>query len=163
MSFRQSISEFGKRAKEKAKGKLSKIGNSTKGRGTSVGGEGLDHSSLSLQSEPAVVVGGELRGDAGAGVGTDDPQPNDSLPVSRSMAELEREPGGSDDYTTQQERGKESLHPHAYERAGRGSSQEKEGVGRKGAGQVDPPRSESDIGRRTPTPSILQDDKPEST
>ena len=162
MSFRQSISEFGKKAKEKAKNKLSKIGNSTKGRGTSVGGEGVNHSSLSLQSEPAIIVESELRTDTGVGVGNDNLRPDDSLSVSRPMAELEREPGGSDDYTIQRERGQKGLHPHAREQAGRGSSQERGGASRKRTGQVDPPRSESDIGRRTPTPSILQDGESES-
>jgi len=159
MSFRQSFSRFRKKAKDK----LSNIRNSTKSRGTSVSGEGLDHSSLSLQSEPAIVVGGQPGGDTGVGVGNDGPRPEDSPPVSRSMAEPEREPGGSGDYAARQERGQKGLHPHAYERAGRRSSQEGEGDGRKRADQVDPPRSESDIGRRTPTPSILQDGGSEST
>jgi hypothetical protein len=162
MSFRRSISEFGKRAKEKTKDKLSKIGTRTKKQGTSAGGEGLDHPSLSLQSEPSLVVEGGPRGDTGVGIGNDDPRPADSLPVSRSMAELEHGPGGSDDYTARREHGQESLHPHAQERAGRGSSQEGEGSGRERAGQVDPPRSESDIGI-TSTPSILQDGESEST
>ena len=162
MSFRRSISEFGKKAKGKAKDKLSKIGSSTKGRGTGVGSEGLDHSSLSLQSESAIIVGGELGEDTGVSVGNDDPRPDDSLSVSRSMVELEREPGGGDDYSARRERGQKGLHSHAYERAGRGSGQGRESAGGKEAGQVDPPRSESDIGR-TLTPSILQDGESEST
>ena len=134
----------------------------TKGRGTSVGGEGPDHSSLSLQSEPAIVVESELREDTGVSVGNDYPRPEDSLSFSRSMTDLERGPGGSDNYTARQERGKKGLHPHAYEQVGRGSSEERGGAGKKEAGQVDPPRSESNIGKRTPTPSILQDGEPES-
>jgi len=152
MSFRQSFSRFRKKAKDK----LSNIRNSTKGQGTSVGGEGLDHSSLSWQSEPAIAVGAELGGDTGTSVGNDD-----SLPASRLTAELECEPGGSDDYTARQERGQEGPHLHACERAGRGSSQERGGTGRKRAAQVDLPRSESDIERRTPP--ILQDNESEST
>lgn len=148
--------------RKKVKDKLSGAGNSKKGRGTSVGDEGFDHSPQSLQSEPAIAAVDEVREGIGAGVGGDDPQPDDSLPVSRSMAELECEPGGSDDYTARQERDQKGLHPHSYERAGRRSSEEGRGAGRKGAGQVDSPRSESDIGR-TPTSSILQGSEPEST
>jgi hypothetical protein len=157
MSFRQSISEFGKRTKKKAKDKLSKIRNRTKGQGVNAGGEGLDRSTLSLQSESAIVAEDDLGAAIGVGVGNDDPRPDDSPSVSSSMAELEHEPGGSDDYTVRRERGQEGLHPHAHEQADSGSGQEREGSGKERAGQVDPPRSESDIGRRTPIPSILQD------
>jgi hypothetical protein len=143
--------------------KLSNIGNSTKGRGTSVGGEGPDRSTLSLQSEPAIAVEHELGEGIKVGVGNDDPRSDDSLPVPWSITEPEREPGGSDDYTARRERGQKGLHPHAHEQAGSGSGQEREGSGRERAGQVDPPRSESDIGRRTPAPSILQDGESEST
>ena len=134
MSLRQSFSRFRKKAKDKA----SDIRNRIKRQATCVGGEGLDHSTLYLQSEPAIVAGGELGRATGVGVGNDDPRPGSSMPVSRSMTELERKPGGSE------------------------SSQERAGADRKRVGQVDPPRSESDIGR-TPTPSILQDGEPEST
>jgi len=156
MSLRRTLSGFRKKAKEK----VSNIGNSIKRQ--CVGDDGLDHSTLSLQSEPAAVVESELRGDTGVGVGNDDPRPDGSLSVSRSVTGLEREPGGSGDYTAQQERGQKGLHPHAYEQAGRGSSKEREDAGRKRADQVDPPPSELDIGR-IPTPSILQDGEPEST
>ena len=159
MSFLQSFSRFRKKAKDK----VSNIRNRIKGRGTNVDGEGLVHSALYLQSEPAIVVGSELGGDTGVGAGHDDPRPADSLPVSRSTGELEHEPGGSDDYIARREHDQKGLHPHAYERAGRGSSQERMGADGKRAGHVDPPRSESDIARKTPTPSILQDDKSEST
>ena len=159
MSFRQSFSEFGKRAKDK----LSRIGNSTKRRETGVGDEGLDHSSLSLQSEPGIVLEDEVRGDTKVDVGNDDPRSDDSLPVSRSLVELGRGSGGSSDYTIRRERGQKGLHSHTYEQAYRGSGQERAGAGGKGAGQVDPPRSESDIRRRTPTPSTLQEGEPEST
>ena len=158
MSFRQSFSRFRKKAKDK----VSNIGNRMKGRGTSVGGEGPDRSSVSLRSETVIAVEGEPRGDTGVSAGNDDPRPGDSPSVSQSMAELDREPGGSD-HTAQRERGKMGLHPHAHECAGRGSSQERGGSGRNRAGQVDPPRSEPDVGRRTPTPSILQDSESEST
>jgi len=142
---------------------VSNIINRIRRQETGVGGEGLDHSSLSLQSTPAIVVESELRRDTGIGVGNDNSRPDDPLSVSRSMTELEREPGGSDDYTAQREHGQKSLQPHAYERAGRGSSQEKGDAGRERTGRVDPPRSRSDIGRRTPAPSILQDGESEST
>jgi len=145
MSFQQSFSRF----RKKAKVKVSNIRDRIKRYGTGVRGEGLNHSTLSLQSEPAIVV---------EGVGNDDPRPDDCPPVSQSMAELEREPGGSDDYTVRQERGQRGLHPHAYERAGPESGQERTDGGGKKAG----PRSKSDV-RRTPTPSILQDPESEST
>ena len=163
MSFRRSISEFGKRTKEEAKDKLSKIENRIKRQGANVGGERFDRSTLSLQSEPAIGVEDKPGEDIRVGVGKGDPRPDDSLSVSRSMAELEREPGGSDGYTARRERDQKGLHPHAYERAGSGPSQERGCVCREGAGQVDPPRSESNIGRRTPTPSVLQDSESEST
>jgi len=126
-----------------------KIRDRIKRYGTGVRGEGLNHSTLSSQSEPAIVV---------EGVGDDDPRPDDCPPVSRSMAELEREPGGSDDHTVRQGRGRGALHPHAYEQAGLESGQEWADAGGKKAG----PRSKSDIGR-TPTPSIMQDSESEST
>ena len=116
MSFRQSISRF----RKKVKGKVSNIGNKIK-QGTRIGGEGLDHSSLSFQSEPATTVEGELRGDTGVGIGNEDPRANDYLPVSRSMVELEREQGESDDDAAPRERSQKGLHSHAYERAGHGS------------------------------------------
>jgi len=116
MSFRQSFSRFRKKAKDK----VSNIGNKIK-EGTCVGGEGLDHSSLSFQSEPAIAVEGELRGDTRVGIGNDDPRADDYLPVSRSMVELEREQGESDDDAARRERGQKGLHSHAYKRAGHGS------------------------------------------
>jgi len=152
MSFRQSFSRF----RKKTKYKVSNIGNRIKRQATCAGGEGFDHSSLSLQSEPANVARGEVGGSTGVGVGNDDSRPGDSLPVSRSITELEREPEGSGDYTARWERGQEGLHPHAYEWAARGA-------GRERVGQVDPPRSESGIGRRSPTPSILHGSESEST
>jgi len=158
MSFRQSFSRFRKKAKDKA----SDIRNRIKQR-TCVGGEGLDHSTLSLQSEPTIVAGGELGGGTGVGVGSEGPQLGDYLPVSQSMTELEREPRGSDDYTAQRERGQKGLHSDAYERTGRGTSQERRDLDGKRIDHVDPPQLELDTGRGTPTPSILQDGESEST
>ena len=66
-------------------------------------------------------MGGELGEGTEAGVGNDNPRPDNFLPVSRSMTELEREPGGSGNHTTQRERNQKGLHSHAYEWAGRGS------------------------------------------
>jgi len=150
MSFRQSFSRFRKKAKDK----LSNIGNSKKGRRTGVSDEGLDHSSLSLQPEPAIVTESELRGDADVGVESDDPRPEDSLSVSQSIVELGREPGGSGDYTDRRERGQSGSHPHTHVQAGRGPSRERRAADEKRANQVDPPQSESDAEKRTPTPSI---------
>ena len=159
MSFRQSFSRFRKKAKDKA----SNIRNRIKQR-TCVGGEGLDHSTLSLQSEPAIVVEGELGGGTGVGVGSEGLQLGDSLPVSQSMTELEREPRGSDDYTAQRERGQKGLHPDAYERAGRGTSQERRDLDGKRINHVDPPpQLGPDTGKGTPTPSISQDGESENT
>jgi len=132
---------------------MSNIRDRIKRYGTGVRGEGLNHSSLSLQSEPAIVM---------EGVGNNDPRPGDCPPVSWSTVELERDLGGSDNYTTRRERDPRVLHPHAYKRAGPGSSQERAHAGRKKVGHVDPPRSESDI-ETPPTPSISQDDESEST
>jgi len=145
MSFRQSFSRFLKKAKDK----VSNIRDRIKRYGTGVRGEGLNHSTLSLQSEPAIVV---------EGVGNDDPRLDDCPPVSRSMAELEREPGGSDNFTVRQECGQMDLHPRAYEQASPETSKERTDADEKETG----PRSKSDI-RRTPTPSILQDPESEST
>ena len=128
---------------------MSNIRDRIKRYGTGVRGEGLNHSSISLQSEPAITV---------EGIGNDDPRPDDCPPVSQSMAELELEPGGSDDYIIRQERSQRALQPQAFERAGPESSQERADIGGKKAG----PRSKSDI-RRTPTPSILQDPESEGT
>jgi len=146
MSFRLSFSRFRKKAKEK----VLNIRDRIRRYGAGVQGEGLNHSTLSLQSEPAIAV---------EGVENDDPRPDAYPPVSRSTAELEREPArGSDDYTVRQERGQRALHPQAYERAGPGSSRERADAGGKETG----PRSKSDI-RRIPTVSILQDPESEST
>ena len=134
MSFRQSFSRFRKKAKDKA----SNIGNRIKQRAC-VSSEGLDHSTLSLQSEPAIVVEGGLGRGTGLSEGSGGLQPGDYLSVSQSMAELEREPGGSYDHTAQQERGQKGLHPDAYKRTGRGTSQERGDLGGERIGHVDPP------------------------
>ena len=87
MSLRQSFSRFRKKTKDK----LSKIGNKARCRRPNVGDEEIDHSSLSLQSEPVIAT--RDLGDARLGIGKDDP-----LLVSQSMVEREREPGGSNNY-----------------------------------------------------------------
>ena len=159
MGFRRSLSRFGKKAKDKA----SNIGNRIKQRAC-VSSERLDHSTLSLQSEPAIVVEGGFGRGAGVGAGSGDPQLGDYLPASQSMAELERQPGGSDDSTTQWERDQKGLHPDAYERAGRGTSQERRDSDGKRIDHVyPPPQLEPDTGKGAPTPSVLQDDESEST
>ena len=92
MSLRQSFSRFRKKAKDK----LSNIGKKARSRGANVGDEEIDHSSLSLQSEPVVAT--RDLGDTRLGIEKDDPQPVDPRSVSQSMVEREREPGGSNNY-----------------------------------------------------------------
>lgn len=145
MSFQQSFSRF----RKKAKNKLSKIGRKSDKTPANVGSEGLDDSSLSLPSEPAIVVEDERRGDTSNGEGEGDPQLNDSRSILQSSAE--REPGGSGDYANRGEGDQEDLPPQTHLQAGRGSTREGKKVDRKGAGQ-DP--SESDVEKRTPTPPI---------
>jgi len=153
MSLRQSFSGF----RKKVKVKLSKIGNRTGRRGTDVGGESA-HSSPPLQSGPAIVAESEARGDIRVGIGEDDPQPEDSQSISRSIIERECEPGGSDSHANRREDIQGGLHPHKNVQAGHGDIDERKG------GQVDPPRSQSDIkDGTTPTPSISQGGGSEST
>jgi hypothetical protein len=104
MSLRHSISGFQKKAKDK----LSKIWEKAgKGR-PNVVGEEFDHSTLSLQSEPAIVVEGGSggrdsevgagAGDSEVGAGGGDPPPDDSQSISQSAVGIgHSDQGGGDD------------------------------------------------------------------
>ena len=137
---------------------MSNIGSRIKRRGVSVSGEGLDHSSLSWRSEPAVVAESEP---GWYTEGNDDLQPEN--PMSPwSMVEREREPGGSDGYAARPECGQNGLHPHEYERPGPSPSQEEGDAGSKRPDQDDPSQPESNTWKRTPSPPILQDGESDS-
>ena len=129
MSLRQSLSRFWNKAKEK----LSPIFNRTKRQKVSVGGGGFNNSTLSLQSEPGIVVGGEFGGvDIKISTGKNDPRPENPPPMSRSAVEIGHDQGGS------------------------GSGQAREDPDRKGADRADTPDTlQSDIGNvAIPIPSI---------
>ena len=80
------------------KTKLSKIGNRLERRQPDAGGQGFDRSALSLQSEPGIVVGGECKGgDIKVGIGKEDPRPDDSRSISRSLVGMGHDQEGSDD------------------------------------------------------------------
>lgn len=145
MSFKQSFSGFRKKAKDK----LLKIGRKPDKTPSSAGSEGLDHSSVSLPSEPAIVVEDERRGGTSIGGGEGDPQLDDSRSVSQSL--VRREPGGSDDDANRPEGDQEGLRPDTHLQAGREASREGKKVDRQGVGQ-DP--STSDAEKKTPVPSI---------
>ena len=147
----------------KVKDKVSNIGNRVKKQGTGVGGGGLDHPVLSLQSEPAIVVEGELRGDIEAGVGKYDLRRDDSRFVSQSAVEIGHGQGGCDNkaYGGETNWNRPHLHPHVQ--AESGSSQGMRDVDGKGADRADPP-PRSDIGNKTtPAPSIFRGGVSEST
>ena len=147
MSLQQSFSRF----RKKAKYKLSRIGRKPDKTPAGVGSEGLDRSSLSLPSEPAIEVEDERRGDANVDGGEGDPQLNDSRSILQASAE--REPGGSDDNANRREGDQGVPPPHTQLQAGRKSTREGKKVDREGAGQ-DP--SESAVKERAPVPSIPQ-------
>jgi len=156
MSFRKSLSRF----QEKVKHKL-KIGDKPERKGPNIGGEGLSRSALSSQSEPGIVVEGEFRGGGTkVGVGKDDPRPDDSQSVSRSVVGTGHGLGGGDDNA---DRGKTSLHPHPCVQAESGSSGEGGDAGGRRTDQADPP-PQSDVGDEvTPTPSISRGGESQST
>jgi len=117
MSFRQSISGFQKKVKDK----ISKIGNKTGKKRPNVVGEGFDHPTLSLQSEPLIAMGGEP-GNIEASAGEDDPRPDDPLPISRSAVEIGHDQGKSDDKASGGEISQQDLHPHPHVQTESGSS-----------------------------------------
>jgi len=156
MKFRKSLSRF----QEKVKHKLSKIGDKPERGEPNVGGEGLHHPGLSSQSEPSLAVEGEFRGDTKVGAGKDDPRPDDSQSVSRSVVGTGHDLGGSDDNANGGGTGQKRLHPHTEFQGG--SSQERRDVDGRKADRVDPP-PRSDIGDETIlTPSVLRGGESES-
>ena len=118
MSLRQSFSRFRKKAKDK----LLPIFDKSKRREVNIGGEGSNRSALSLQSEPAIVVGSEL-GDIRAGIGADNLQPGGSRSVSRSAVEIGHDQGEASGVGTSQKH----LHPHSRVQTERRSGQERGG------------------------------------
>ena len=135
MSFRQSISGFRKKVKEK----VSKIRNKT-GKGPNAVDEGFDHSTLSLQSEPAVAVGGEFKGgEIEVCAGKDDPGPDNSPSVSPPVVGIGRSQGESDDRVRGGETSQKDLDPHPHVQIESGSSQERREVERSQGQELDPP------------------------
>ena len=96
MSFRKSFSGFRKKVKDK----LLCIGDKTTEGQANPGGGGFDHPTLSLQSEPGVIVGGEFRGrNIKVSIGEDDPQPGDLPSASQSVVGVRYGQGASGDKT----------------------------------------------------------------
>ena len=158
MSFRKSFSGFRKKVKDK----LSCIGDKTTEGQANPGGGGFDHPTLSLQSEPGVVLGGEFRGgNIKVSVGKDDPRPDDLPSASRSVVGVEYGPGASGDKTSG-ETSQKDLHPHPRVRTEGGSIGETRDVDGKGADQGDlPPRS--GVRNKTPALSTPPVEEPEGT
>ena len=150
MSLRKAFSGFRKKAKDK----LSKIGGRTEEIRANTGGDGLFRPASSSQSEPAIVVEDESKGDPEAG-GRGDPRPGGSLPVSQSAVEIGHDQGESDDKADGGGAGQKGLHPHSYVQVESESSREGSVVGGKEAGQADPPLSDTEK-KTTPGPSILR-------
>ena len=158
MSFRKSFSGFRKKVKDK----LSRIGDKTARGQADPGGEGSDHPTLSLQSEPGVIVGGEFRGgDVKVSAGKDDPRPDDLHSVSRSAVGVGRGQGATDDKASG-ETSQKDLHPHPHVQTEGGSSREVQDVDREGTDQGDPP-PQSEVGTKTPAISTSHAEEPEST
>lgn len=125
--------------------KLSKIGDRLEGRQADAGGQGFDRSALSLQSEPGIVVGGEFRGgDIKVGIGKEDPRPDDSRSISRSLVGIGHNQEGSDDKASEGETNQKLLHPHSHVQTEGGSSRERRDVDAEKVDRVDP-SSRSDI------------------
>jgi len=144
------------KAREKVNDRLSKIGKQRERSGVNVGGEGFDHSALSLQSRADIAAEGEVRGeDSKAGGGENNPviQPDNSKSVSRSTTGRGHDLGGSDDHVSGGEIDQKGpyLDPHV------GTETRS---GQEGRGQVDTP-PQSNIRNRTPTPPILRDGESE--
>ena len=151
MSFRKSFSGFRKKVKDK----LSCIGDKTTEGQANPGGEGFDHPTLSLQSEPGVIVGGEFRGAGNikVSVGQDDPRPDDLQSASRSVVGVEYSQGASDN--------KPGKGTKQRDLRG-GSIRETRDFDGKRADQGDPP-PKSDVGKKTPALSTSRAEEPEST
>ena len=144
------------------KDKLSCIGDKTAEGQANPGGGGFDHRTLSLQSEPGVIVEGEFRGGNNkVSVGEDDPRPGDLQSASRSVVGVEYGPGAGDDKTSG-EASQKDLHPHPRVQTKGGSIRETRDVDGKGTDQDDlPPRS--DVGNKTPGLFTPRVEGPEST
>ena len=84
MSFRKSFSGFRKKVKDK----LSKIGGKIEEIRANPSDDGFRRASLSLQSEPGIIVEDESEGDPEASRARGGPRPGRSLFVSRSAAEI---------------------------------------------------------------------------
>ena len=120
MSLRQSFSGFRKKVKDK----LSKIGDKM-GKGQSnVLDEEFDHSTLSLQSEPAIAVEDELRGDEVEVY----PGPENSRSVSQPALEIGHSQGGSDDGASGGEVTQTVPQPRPHVQTESGPSQERREV-----------------------------------
>jgi len=144
MDFRKAFAK----AREKVKHGLSKIRKKREGSVVNVGGEGFDHSALSLQSGPDIVAEGEVRGEDSGASGREDnpaPRPDDSESMSPSVAGRGHDLGGSDDHVSGGETDRRGLHLDPHVRTETGSGQE-------GRDQVD--TLQSDIRNRTPTPIL---------
>ena len=146
MSSRKSFSGFRKKAKDK----LSKIGGRMKEIQASVGGDDLYRLASSSQSEPAVVIEDESKGDPKVSGGRGDPQPDDSLLASRSAVEIGHTQGECDDKVDGGGPGQEALHPHSYVQAESGSNRERS---ISEPGQINPFQSDTD-NEPTPAPPI---------
>ena len=120
MSFRQYISGFPKKVKDK----LSKVWNKMGEERPNVVSEGFEHPALPLQSEPAIVAGGKTE-DTEVGAGKASPRPDDSLPVSRSAVEIGYDQEKSDDEAGGGEISRKDLHPHPHVQIESGSSRER--------------------------------------
>ena len=153
MSFRKSFSGFRKKVKDK----LSCIGDKT----ANPGGGGFDHPTLSLQSEPGVIVGGEFRGgNIKVSVGKDDPRPEDLQSASRSVVGVGYGQGASDD-KARGETSQGELRPHPRVETEGGYIGETRDVDI-GADQGNLP-PQSDLGNKTPALSTSRAEEPEST
>ena len=152
MSFRKSFSGFRKKVRDKLC-----IGDKTTEGQANPGAGGFDHPTLSLQSEPGVIVGGEFRGgNTKVSVGKDDPQPGDLPSASQSVVGVGYGQGASGDKTSG-ETSQKDLHPHPRVQT-EGETRDVDG---KGADQSDLPRS--DAGNKTPAISTSRVEEPEST
>ena len=141
------------------KNKLSKIGDQPASGGTSVGGEGSVRTALSLRSEPGITaeagVGG---GNSKVGGVEDDPRPGDSQSVSlRSVVGTGHDLGGSDDNVSGRETGQSRPYLQSNLQTESECIHEK-----RDADRVDSP-PQSNVGDRTPTPSISRGGESEST
>jgi len=144
MNFQKSFSK----AREKVKHGLSKIRKKREGSVVNVGGEGFDHSPLSLQSGADIVAKDKVRGEDSKASGREDnpaSRPDNSESMSASVVGRGHDLGGSDDHVGGGETDQKGLHLDPHVGTETGSGQE-------GRDKVDTPQS--DIRNRTPTPIL---------